>query len=781
MPSTKPSASSRLDKDPLPIEVLNAVIGGAGVAKKNDIDAEKAAAMTAGEEAPMTKADFAAAGGKDFRTLTPDDIKQLKLTDFAITAAASIADGPAFATTKGGEAKSEAKIEADLNKELRSHTGDVVTGANAGGITASAEKSGMLTKPGADQTAFKDAEWDKTKLGSAADHQNDAATKARGAADGEHGKLKDVEGKVKQASESLTSASEKVSQAKDAEKAAKDKDSAARLVVHEALKKNGFELNETEAGKAARNAADAAPGKIKAAELKLSEANKAAKAFNEKADGKIEGLKKEQKSETNGAEHRANIPGAIAYLEAQKEQMQGKVQSAEKNLVAAKAASDKADAEYKVFQNSTAAKAEHDAASRSVKSATSDETKAKKDLSEAETAKNAQAKTAADAEAHAKAKEDEARKGAKGAAEKSAQNDREQVNNLFKDQWKDLGGKLLRDVGIDVAKNAAKANNSYVEGPPLKSVLAGSGPKTVDIDASTKETRVGQVVAEGQTAYYSGLAGAGAEAQIQITAEAGKITETKNDDGSGQVTKTYAGASAEAHASAHVSWTGVAAEAGVKVAAHAEASHTFKSAGDSELKFYVQGDASAGAKAGATLGFDGIKLQASAKAEATASAGATAATKVIGNVDAQIDAKVYATAKAEATASAVVNFDPSKGAVGGGMKMGAVLSAGVGAETSGKLKGESGGYAEAGVGVHIGKLGVKAEVDVGYKDGALELKVDMGAYLGVGTDIKFNCKANFADAAKNASADIKSDNWFTKAKGIMSYTPGGFLARSIFG
>ncbi|MGO4741527.1 hypothetical protein AB4099_33790 [Bosea sp. 2KB_26] len=777
MPPSKSSSSSLQDHDALPADVLDAVIGGAGFAKKNEINADHAAAMTAGAETPSveTKADAAAGKGASVKLEGAEFTRHY--------GGSALTDSAAFGTAKSVDAKNlsapKDRIE-EINKDFRTHASEGPHTGSAGGLSASAEKSGTLTKASANETAFKDAAWETKSFASAADHQNSAAEQARGQANTEKGKLQALETAQTHAADSHASAAEKVKLAKDVEKAAKDASYKASLGVHEALKKDGFNSNSKEAETKAKTASEKDAAKFKAAETKLSEAQKAAASFTDKTDIKIAALKTELQA-NKSLKHSEGIPGAIQHLEAQKAEMQAKVQSAEKNVSAAKAAADKSADQYKVFQEAARAEKEHDAAARSLRSAESDEAKAKKELSAAKADHEEQAKTAADAEAKAKAREDQAEGGAKSAAEKSAQEDREQVKNLFKDQWKDLGGKLAREVGIDIAKNAAKADGSFNE-KTTKTVLAGgiSEAKASDGDKTVTTTRIGQVSTEGHTASYSGVAGAGAEADWRVTAEAGKITETKNADGSGQVTKTYAAAGVEAHASAHASWTGVAAQAGVTVAAHAEASHTFKSSGDTELKFYAQGDASAGAKAGATLGFDGLKLEASAKAEATASAGTTLATK-IGDVATEVDAKVYATAKAEAKASAVVNFDPTKGAVGGGVKVGAVLSAGVGAEASGKLKGDGGGYAEAGVGVHVGKLGVKADIDVGFKDGAMELKVDMGAYLGVGTDIKFSCKANFADAAKNASKDIKSDNWFTKAKGILSYTPGGFLARSIFG
>lgn len=768
MRPSKSSSPSPLDNDALPTEVLNAVIGGAGVAKKNEINADQAAAMTAGEEAsaPATKANAVAAHYVDLKDASSST--KLNGADLSCSFGVSAQMEPGAFGAKG-DAKSAATNSADaITKEFRSPASEAPNAGNSAGLSTSAEK------------AFKDATWDTKSWGSAADHQKAEADQARTKSNTEQGKLQASENAFKQASDSHASAADKLTQAKDVEKAAKDKLYKTDLAVHEVLKKGGFEVDRAKAGAAAKDAFEKDAAKLKSAETKLSEIKKTADQFGTTAKAKIDHLEKELKANKSPT-HSAGIPEVIQHLESQKADMQAKVQSAEKSVAAAKTASEKSAAEYKPFQDSAQASKEHDAASKSAKSAASEEAKAKKELSDAKAGHEKQTKTAAEAEAAAKAKEDQAKGGAKSAAEKSAQEDREQVKNLFKDQWKDLGGKLARDVGIDIAKNAAKANGSFSENT-TKTVLAGgvTEAKSSDGDKTETTTRIGQVSTEGHTASYASGAGAGAEADWRITAEAGKITETKNADGSGQVTKTYAGASVDAHASAHASWSGVAAQAGVTVSGHAEASHTFKSAGDSELKLYAQADASAGAKAGVTLGFDGLKMEASAKAEATASTGATASTK-IGDVNAEVDAKIYATAKAEAKASAVVNFDPSKGAVGGGVKMGAVLSAGVGAETSAKLKGASGGYAEAGVGIHVGKLGAKADVDVGFKDGALELKVDMGAYIGIGTDIKFNCKANFSEAAKNASQDIKSDNWFTKAKGLLSYTPGGFLARSIFG
>ncbi len=345
------------------------------------------------------------------------------------------------------------------------------------------------------------------------------------------------------------------------------------------------------------------------------------------------------------------------------------------------------------------------------------------------------------------------------------------------------GGKILRAVGDAAAKEVAKQSGNYHESKSRNVLAGGVDQTTVHDGTKTKTaTALAQVVTQGSTVSYAGIAGAGAGAEWGIRAEAGKEVSTTIDLGGG-IKKTvtdaaYAGASFNSGAKASISAGGIDAQASVKAAVDAIASHsntTTLGAVKITDKVEAAAHAEAGARAGVTLGFDGLSLGAKASAEAGVKAGASKTVSIGDTVDIAADLAVFAKAKADAKADMNLSFFGKEGTrVKAGV--GAEAAAGVGLEGGTGFKGASGGGADIGAGIHVGKIGAKADADVGFSDGKFKAEINLGLAAGLGVNIHINLQSNVGKAIDEAVYHIKNGNVFEKAAGVV-----GFIGSPIVG
>ncbi len=336
-------------------------------------------------------------------------------------------------------------------------------------------------------------------------------------------------------------------------------------------------------------------------------------------------------------------------------------------------------------------------------------------------------------------------------------------DEIKKDAWKN-GVMAASKVLEDQAKQAAKKDGTY-EKRESSDVLAGGVSKDVTVKGktTTEVIKIAQVKTEGETEIYSSAFGSGKSASKSIRAEAGHESKTTHDLGNGDsktiTSKAYAGISGEAKAKYVITPTGIDAEAAAKAVAHVELRHTETTKVgiiETTKTTYVEGHAEAGVKAGAHLGFDGVKIGASASASASIATGASGDVKIGESVKAAGDLKVFAEALAEAKASAEVTFDPLKGSAKAKLDVGAMASAGIGAEGKGGLfNAGSGSGVGVGAGVSVGAIGVKFKPDLDIKDGKLDLKMELGGALGLGANVNFQIKGDLNKAKDNFTAATK--------------------------
>ncbi|WP_345821031.1 hypothetical protein ABC766_02600 [Methylobacterium fujisawaense] len=400
------------------------------------------------------------------------------------------------------------------------------------------------------------------------------------------------------------------------------------------------------------------------------------------------------------------------------------------------------------------------------------------------------AKIAADKSAALKTAEDKLAKVNKpeAARDKIQQDDRNALKNLAKDKGLEKVTDLGRDILLDVAKQDAKDRKQYHE-DSRENVLAGGISQTVAVDGKT--TNVDKTIAQVKTATnaidFTSVYGSQHTREASIRAQAGtehvKTTGLGGDAVHTEVKKAYAEGGAEAKAEVVRTGGTTSVEAAAKLVAHAEASYseTLK-AGDIEAKQSISATAhgEVGAKAGASLGFDGVSVKASVSAEVSAKANLTHEVK-IGDVKIKDDLEVFARAKAEAKADVKVNFNPfGKEGLGAKASVGAEAAAGVGVQKTVGVKSAGGGSAEVGGGVYAGKIGVKADVDLGYRDGKVSAGVNLGAALGIGISVNVKFESNVKLAMENAKRDIERGNVFEKFRGVLTCNPIGGFMRGIF-
>lgn len=353
-------------------------------------------------------------------------------------------------------------------------------------------------------------------------------------------------------------------------------------------------------------------------------------------------------------------------------------------------------------------------------------------------------------------------------------------SKLLKEKGWSAGATALGSLNETLAQNLAKQNGNFHK-TESENVLAGGIEKTVTKtgDKTIHDTTVAQVKTESGTMSYSSELGKGASAQWAIRAEAGteKSVTTDLGDGRSKTTtdKAYAGVAFENEAKATLTKTSASASASSVVTAHAEISHTettdyggVKVTNTAKLS----ADAQATAKAGVTLGFDGVKAEAKASVEASISA-STSKQVTIGDVDIKGELKVLAKAKAEAKADMQVSFNPASKdglKVKGGVSLEA--SAGVGLEGTTGVKGKSGNGADVGGGVYAGKIGIKTDGNVGFKDGKVSLELNVGASLGIGANINIKVDSNIGKSYSDAYNDIKNGDFTDQALGTIKIVSG---------
>jgi hypothetical protein len=311
----------------------------------------------------------------------------------------------------------------------------------------------------------------------------------------------------------------------------------------------------------------------------------------------------------------------------------------------------------------------------------------------------------------------------------------------------------MGDLANNLAQNdAEKAGNLHSD--KWNNVIAGGVKVQHDADGGHSVT-IGEVTNAGSSkTWHSGL-GSGAQISTTVTAEAGKITTSKN----GNTTRVDASASATGSAMASVTSNNARAQASVQVAAHADAGvgkvwkhgdHTETVGVDAAV------DGSACAKAGVSLGYDGVSASVGAAAKIVASVTASASA---GNEHHSVgaDVQAFATAYAQANAEAKLNLNPvSSEPVEAKCGFACEAGAGVGLDGTAHLKVSDGLGADVTAGIHVGEIGVKANVDATLQNGELKLSVDVGAALGIGIHVKFDADINFPKLAEDAASAIKS-------------------------
>jgi hypothetical protein len=244
-------------------------------------------------------------------------------------------------------------------------------------------------------------------------------------------------------------------------------------------------------------------------------------------------------------------------------------------------------------------------------------------------------------------------------------------------------------------------------------------------------------------------------------AEAGYETVTEFTDASGdkRIVKDSAYASAEFENKAGYSVTDAAvnAEASSKIVGHAEIKHSETSTVlglevTTEKSLAAHGEA--GVKAGAHLGFDGLKVEAAAKAEATASATGSHEAK-IGEGSAKVSADVFVQAKAEAKAGADVTFDPLAGKITAKIGASAEAGVGVGADAEGSLKSKDGNGVTVGAHVKAGTVGGTFEPEVKIENGKVDIKLKIGGYVGIGGTFDVAITGDYKKAGERFDGAVK--------------------------
>ena len=345
---------------------------------------------------------------------------------------------------------------------------------------------------------------------------------------------------------------------------------------------------------------------------------------------------------------------------------------------------------------------------------------------------------------------------------------------------------LAKQAFTDEGKKLAKSGNGSYDESNARHTLAGGAHESVNVSGNVKTTveSVGRVVTETGTVSYNSSLGGGAGANVAIRAEAGIKGQTAvtGEDGTVYTAagQAYVGVGAEAGAKAGWVPGKAFADASATISAHAEASVSGSiKVGDLEVKQTISatGHAEAGAKAGASIGVDGVSVKAAVYAEAAIKANSVIEVTV-GNVAVKNDLEVYAKAKAEAKAEMEVTFNPlgKDAKVVAKAGLGGEVTFGVGVKDTVGFKTANGSVAEVGGGLYAGKLGAKADVDLGYSGGKVAINLDVGASLGIGISVNVKVESNVKKAYSNAWDEVKSGN----PLGVVSLLPQVAFIRGFF-
>lgn len=787
---------SENSNDALSSDILKSIVGGARPGENAHVDGEAAIGLTAGAEAgKLAENDAAKAGEAKGAAAEKSTVDVLK-------ADTRVGEGGAFTSKL---TLSAAQFDPN-SKQLLQKTADVsISGVkgNPDGVKVSVQdQAGKTVELSAGDIALKakagDALYQKIS-----DHLKELDGKGKKT---DPNFTKDIEKGMRstavevdahlQAAKTYTKTTYKIdsdgnveketkSTKLDAEKAAADK---AKTVAEntdkhttswDAQKADAQKAQEQKAkpqqdldraykdlrdgSRAATGAADAVKTLAKAQDKAESD-HKAATANLSAAEAKFKNAVADPKSDPSGKAGSDLVKAQMAHgASEQKVKATGEaLKAGEQKLADARKAVD--DAKAKVTSD--------DAGKKAMKSADSDDGRARsksvdgseKSAKKAEGEEGRERSKSVDGSAKGAEKPDETRPRANAITENPQKSTVDKAKDKIKEVAAEKGWKVATK-GVEAmlnsaAKEKAKAENNLHEST-IDKIVAGGVSKTVDTDGNKvrESTTVAQVKIEGGTTSYSSDLGKGASANWAVRAEAGKEVKNTTDLGDGKslttTNKVNASASFENKAGVTLTHNALTAEASTKVAVHAEAnkSYAYKN-GDVEntTTIGVAGDASAGAKAGVHLGYDGISASAKAVAEASIKAGITNETKV-GSVTIEEKAAVYAAAKAEAKADAEVAFNPfaKDGKVKAKVGVGAEASAGVGAEGNVGLKSANGTGVEVGGGVYAGKVGAKFDGDVEFKDGKLQVGFQIGASLGIGASYNVNLAMDVGKATKNVA------------------------------
>jgi hypothetical protein len=761
---TETRPTDRKRPKPLPEATLRAIVGGAGLAQRHDMDPDKAVALTAGaEHAPTPPASVKTELA--YNNLDFNGHFSMKLNVSSVATGQDKANATGFYVT-GDKAKADSikvTMEDSATKQRTELTGkDVSTRAAAGDERFKAleqqiaKTSGLVLKDFVKDT-LKDMRGTPNAKSTGASAAGETKTyyEAKGKfvskdnADGSTGKTWTTE---KSSKDWTSRADEKnagnVKTAVKEQAAAKDTLSAAqaRMDKADARVTTIIKAGDGSPSSAAHGAAPAPGAKPQAGGHDAPAPKLASVAHGDAAPGGAPATSPGTVAPKPGGDHAAQ-PAIKPVIKAVADNAPAKPQAQ---------AVDSRDVHKAVLKDAQAEKTEAGKNLANAKAAVEKADKAVRDVNT----------TAA------------ANKALKDADTKA-------LSNMVQDKGFGKTQSLVKDVLTSEARQLAKDNKTYHEDPHPVTLAGGGNVSTaVDGNVTTTTQTVARVGSEDTSVHYTSALGNGAGKTISITAEAGitKTTSVTGSDGTTQTTTNHAYAAAEAEVQGKASWTHnqASAEGSVKLGVHAEVSHTESiKVGKVEVKqtHSAQAAAETGAKAGASVGVDGVSIKARIYAEAAVKANQITEVTV-GNVAVKNDLEVFAVARAEAKAEAEVNFNPlaKDGKVGAKAGIGAELTAGVGIQDTVGFKGKNGGGAEIGGGLYAGKLGAKADVDVGYSNGKVGVKFNVGAALGVGVSINVKVESNVKKAYSDAWDEVKQG----QLTSVVSLIPAVAFVRGFF-
>lgn len=368
---------------------------------------------------------------------------------------------------------------------------------------------------------------------------------------------------------------------------------------------------------------------------------------------------------------------------------------------------------------------------------------------------NAQVEKALREAQAAKAKAEADRK-AEDAAKEQATKDAE-----FRQKMTGLAVKALDQALTDAAKDDSKQSGTYSKTTTTDVTHGGVDSETREENGVkvTVNTLAQTTLKHGGESWDSSL-GQGKNAVWAPKAEVGHETIREFTDPFGNKTivkdSVYAGAEFENKAGYSVTDTAINLDASSRLVGHAETKHSdthslFGLENTTEHSFSAHGEV--GGKAGAHLGFDGVKGELAGKAEGTLSAHLSNET-TIGQGKAKISGDVFLQAKAEAKVGGEVTFDPSAGKVKAKLNAGAEAGAGFGADLEGSLKSKDGNGINVGVRAEVGKVGGSFEPEVNIENGKVEIKLNFSGYVLVGGKFDISITGDYKKAGEYIERSI---------------------------